>query len=61
VRRRPRSTRAPATKAWQAISNLGPAMLDATETVILISIFALAALLILVPRALARRTRGREE
>ena len=36
-------------------------MLDATETVILVSIFALAALLILVPRALARRTRGREE
>jgi len=33
-------------------------MLDATDTVILVSIFALAALLILVPRALARRTRG---
>jgi hypothetical protein len=31
-------------------------MLDATETVILVAIFALAALLIVVPRALARRT-----
>jgi hypothetical protein len=34
-------------------------MLDATETLILIAIFALAALLIVVPRALARRTRER--
>jgi len=34
-------------------------MLDATETLVLIGIFALAALLIVVPRALARRTRER--
>ena len=34
-------------------------MLDATETLILIAIFALAALLIVVPRALARRPRER--
>jgi hypothetical protein len=34
-------------------------MLDATETLLLIGIFALAALLILVPRALARRNAQR--
>lgn len=31
-------------------------MLDATETLILVAIFALAALLIVVPKLLARRT-----
>ncbi len=33
-------------------------MLDATETLVLIGIFVLAALLIVVPRALARRPKG---
>jgi len=30
-------------------------MLDATETLVLVSIFLLAAILVVVPRALARR------
>ena len=37
-------------------------MMDATETVILVSIFALAAALIVLPRALGRRSeRARRE
>ena len=36
-------------------------MLDATETVILVAIFALAAVLIVVPRALARRAKDSHE
>jgi hypothetical protein len=34
-------------------------MMDATDTIILVSIFALGALLIVVPRALDRRQRAR--
>lgn len=35
-------------------------MLDATETLILVAIFALAALLIVVPKLLARRSPDRD-
>jgi hypothetical protein len=36
-------------------------MMDATETLILVSIFVLAALLIVLPRALARHQRANRE